>query len=246
VWPPFITSSTAPATSLFLSSVGFGLCQSNRKQFADRDGAHGGFQGRRLPPRRGWTDGDSAERLLVYHSLAVPEHPPEPGFRDRWPQIRHTEHVTDCSICRENETSENGTDPWLVARLQTGYVRLSPNQYFKGSLFFVAKQCVREVFDLEISVRDLHLAEMAEVAAAVNEVFTPLKMNIESLGNGVPPPALVDHPQVSDRSASKGTDMGGPRLSEDALGRRWSTHVRGVCNESELVSRCPPIQRLGS
>jgi diadenosine tetraphosphate (Ap4A) HIT family hydrolase len=42
------------------------------------------------------------------------------------------------------------------------------------------------VFDLEISVRDLHLAEMAEVAAAANEVFTPLKMNIESLGNGAP------------------------------------------------------------
>jgi diadenosine tetraphosphate (Ap4A) HIT family hydrolase len=94
--------------------------------------------------------------------------------------------VTDCSICRENENSEHGTDPWLVARLQTGYVRLSPNQYFRGSLFFAAKQCVREVFDLEIPVRDLHLAEMAEVAAAANEVFTPLKMNIESLGNGVP------------------------------------------------------------
>ena len=45
---------------------------------------------------------------------------------------------------------------------------------------------VREVFDLETSVRDLHLAEMAEVAAAANEVFKPLKMNIESLGNGVP------------------------------------------------------------
>jgi diadenosine tetraphosphate (Ap4A) HIT family hydrolase len=86
----------------------------------------------------------------------------------------------------ENEISENGNDPWLVGRLQTGYVRLSPNQYFKGSLFFAAKQCVREVFDLEISIRDLHLAEMAEVAAAANAVFTPLKMNIESLGNGVP------------------------------------------------------------
>ncbi len=94
--------------------------------------------------------------------------------------------MTDCSICKENEASEDGTDPWLVARLQTGYVRLSPNQYFKGSLFFVAERCVREVFDLEIAVRGPHLAEMAEVAAAANEVFTPLKMNIESLGNGFP------------------------------------------------------------
>jgi diadenosine tetraphosphate (Ap4A) HIT family hydrolase len=94
--------------------------------------------------------------------------------------------VTDCPICEENQASEDGTDPWLVARLQTGYVRLSPNQYFRGSLFFAARRCVREVFDLEVDVRGLHLAEMAEVAAAANEVFAPLKMNIESLGNGVP------------------------------------------------------------
>jgi diadenosine tetraphosphate (Ap4A) HIT family hydrolase len=94
--------------------------------------------------------------------------------------------VTDCSICKDNADSDEGRDPWLIARLQTGYVRLSPNQYFKGSLFFTAKRCVREVFDLERHVRDLHLAEMAESAAAVNDVFSPAKLNIESLGNGVP------------------------------------------------------------
>ena len=94
--------------------------------------------------------------------------------------------MPDCSICDDNAAADDGVDPWLIARLQTGYVRLAKTQYFNGSLFFVAKQCVREVFDLDADTRALHLAEMAEVAAAANEAFQPRKMNIESLGNGVP------------------------------------------------------------
>ena len=91
-----------------------------------------------------------------------------------------------CPICHENAQSDMGTDPLLVARLRTGYVRFAPTQYFKGSLFFAAKQCVRELFDLEINVRKIHLEEMAEVSAAANQAFKPRKLNIESLGNGVP------------------------------------------------------------
>lgn len=94
--------------------------------------------------------------------------------------------MTDCPICSENAAADEGIDPWLIARLESGYVRLAPNQYFRGSVFFVARQCVREVFDLEVSLRDRHLSEMAEVAAAVNDVVRPRKMNVESLGNGVP------------------------------------------------------------
>jgi diadenosine tetraphosphate (Ap4A) HIT family hydrolase len=91
-----------------------------------------------------------------------------------------------CPICADNAAADAGTDPWFVARLRTGYVRIAPTQYFHGSLFFVARDCVREVFDLDAASRSLHLTEMAEVAAAVNEAFRPRKLNIESLGNGVP------------------------------------------------------------
>jgi diadenosine tetraphosphate (Ap4A) HIT family hydrolase len=91
-----------------------------------------------------------------------------------------------CSACATIAAAEEGTDPWLVARLQTGYVRIAPNQYFRGAAFFVSKLCVREVFELEHSVRDRHLEEMAEVAAALSDAFRPNKLNIESLGNGVP------------------------------------------------------------
>jgi diadenosine tetraphosphate (Ap4A) HIT family hydrolase len=79
--------------------------------------------------------------------------------------------MPECPICTDNAAADNGTDPWLIARLHTGYVRLAPNQYFRGSVFFVARQCVREVFELDASVRGRHLEEMADVAAAVNDAF---------------------------------------------------------------------------
>jgi diadenosine tetraphosphate (Ap4A) HIT family hydrolase len=113
-------------------------------------------------------------------TLPVIDRPPSAGSG------RDTGEVPECPICADNAASDEGGDPWLVARLQTGYVRLVKTQYFKGSVFFLAKQCVREVFDLAPDVRALHLAEMAEVGAAVQAAFGAKKMNIESLGNGVP------------------------------------------------------------
>jgi diadenosine tetraphosphate (Ap4A) HIT family hydrolase len=105
---------------------------------------------------------------------------------ERSPSGCHTGNVEDCPICVDNAAADRGVDPWFVARLQTGYVRFAPNQYFKGSVFFAAKRCVREVFDLDEGTRGLHLAEMSEVPAAVHQAFRPRKMNLESLGNGVP------------------------------------------------------------
>jgi len=94
--------------------------------------------------------------------------------------------VGTCDICAANAAFDAGADPWGVARLQTGYVRLNPNQYFAGSTFFVAKDCLAELHDLDRPTRLLHLDEMAEVAAAVWGVFAPRKLNYEALGNGAP------------------------------------------------------------
>lgn len=95
--------------------------------------------------------------------------------------------MATCPICNVNtSTNAEGTDPWFVARLQTGYVRLALNQYFRGGSFFVAKDCVTDVFQLDSGVRALHLEEMSEVAAVVNDAFRPETVNVESFSNGVP------------------------------------------------------------
>ena len=90
-----------------------------------------------------------------------------------------------CAACNEIAAADAGEDPWAVARLATGYVRLNPNQYFRGATFFVADRCVAELHELGSSRRDCHLAEMAEVAHAVFDAVGARKMNYEALGNSV-------------------------------------------------------------
>jgi diadenosine tetraphosphate (Ap4A) HIT family hydrolase len=91
-----------------------------------------------------------------------------------------------CRACAENAAAELGDDPWAVARLRTGVVRLNPTQYHRGATFFVATSCVVELHDLDRETRALHLEEMAQVAEAVFRWVRPRKMNYEALGNSVP------------------------------------------------------------
>ena len=91
-----------------------------------------------------------------------------------------------CEICDAAARIEADADPYAVARLETGYVKLLPTQYFRGYTLFSAKLCVSELHELPSSVRDVHLREMAEVAHAVVRAFKPAKLNYEALGNGTP------------------------------------------------------------
>jgi diadenosine tetraphosphate (Ap4A) HIT family hydrolase len=100
--------------------------------------------------------------------------------------VRDAGAVDDCPNCVANAAFRRGEDPWGVARLSTGTVRLGRNQYHRGLTFFVAERCVAELHELPRDERDAHLAEMADVAAAVWRAFGPRKLNYEALGNSVP------------------------------------------------------------
>ncbi len=91
-----------------------------------------------------------------------------------------------CANCEANDAADRGEDPWAIARLETGYVRLAPTQYYRGATFFIAKACVSELHELGRAERQAHLMEMSEVAAAVFDAFGPRKLNYEALGNLVP------------------------------------------------------------
>jgi diadenosine tetraphosphate (Ap4A) HIT family hydrolase len=98
---------------------------------------------------------------------------------------RSVEVEAACPICVSNRAADEGDDPWFVARLSTGYVRLARTQYYRGAAFFAARACVAELHDLVAPVRQVHLMEMADVAAAVFDAFAARKMNYEALGNTV-------------------------------------------------------------
>ncbi len=92
----------------------------------------------------------------------------------------------DCGNCSEIAAIEGGEHGYGIARLTTGYVWLNPTQYYRGAVFFVSRQCVAELHQLDAATRSEHLMEMAAVAAAVQRAVGAPKMNYEALGNSVP------------------------------------------------------------
>jgi diadenosine tetraphosphate (Ap4A) HIT family hydrolase len=138
--------------------------------------------------------------------------------------------VTTCHICADNAAQDQNQEQWAIARLSTGYVRLNPNQYFPGSCFFLAKDCVNELHDLAASVRGAHLYEMAEVAAAIFEVFQPRKMNYEALGNSAP----HLHWWLTPRYATDPRPRGPMWEDMEFLRAQWTKGCRPSDDEREL------------
>lgn len=131
--------------------------------------------------------------------------------------------MTVCPNCDANDDADRGDDPWAVARLQTGYVKLAPTQYYWGATFFVAKACVRELHELSTPDRQSHLMEMSEVAEAVFHAFAPRKLNYEALGNSVPhlhwwltpgTPTTLDRPNRSGKTWTSCAHCGPGRCAQ--------------------------------
>lgn len=89
-----------------------------------------------------------------------------------------------CFICERIEMIKNGTNPYFVKELETGYVVIGDHQYFKGYTLFLCKQHKTELHFLDEPFRTKFLSEMADVAKAVYNAFGAEKMNYECLGNG--------------------------------------------------------------
>ena len=79
---------------------------------------------------------------------------------------------------------KNGTNPYFVAELETGYVVLGDHQHFEGYTLFLCKKHVSELFELEHDFKMKYLEEMSLVAEAASRAFDAEKMNYELLGNG--------------------------------------------------------------
>lgn len=89
-----------------------------------------------------------------------------------------------CLVCDRIEMIKNGTNPYFVKELETGYVVIGDNQHFKGYTLFLCKDHRTELFHLEPNKKNKFLEEMSIVAEAVSKAFDAEKMNYELLGNG--------------------------------------------------------------
>ena len=89
-----------------------------------------------------------------------------------------------CLICDRIAMITNGTNPYFVKELQSGYVVIGDNQHFKGYTLFLCKEHKTELFELDYQQKMKFLEEMSIVAEAVSKAFGAEKMNYELLGNG--------------------------------------------------------------
>lgn len=89
-----------------------------------------------------------------------------------------------CLVCDRIRMIREGTNPYFVKELESGYVVIGDHQHFKGYTLFLCKEHKIELHELEPAMKRKYLEEMALVAEAVAGAFGAEKMNYELLGNG--------------------------------------------------------------
>lgn len=89
-----------------------------------------------------------------------------------------------CLICDRIKMIKDGTNPYFVKELKTGYVVIGDHQHFRGYALFLCKEHKTELFQLDRQAKLDFLEEMSMVAEAVSRAFGAEKMNYELLGNG--------------------------------------------------------------
>lgn len=93
--------------------------------------------------------------------------------------------VKECFICDRISKIKEGTNPYFVRELNTGYIVLGDYQFYRGHTIFLCKEHVVELHELSDDFKQEFLKEMSLVAEAVWQAFKPAKLNYEMLGNFV-------------------------------------------------------------
>ena len=95
--------------------------------------------------------------------------------------------------------AREGRNPWLVARMRSGWLVMSDTQVVPGQLILLGDPVVGSLNDLDAGQRALFLADMALAGDALLAVTGCLRVNYDILGNS--DPAL--HAHIVPRYASE-------------------------------------------
>jgi len=91
-----------------------------------------------------------------------------------------------CLVCDRIKAIREGSNPYYVTELETGYVVIGDSQFFRGYTLFLCKQHVPELHMLQPAFKRKFLEEMTLVAEAVWNWVRPVTLNYEALGNAEP------------------------------------------------------------
>jgi len=95
--------------------------------------------------------------------------------------------LMSCPLCMRVSLTKAGKYPYLIHEFKNSYLMLGEHQFFKGYCVLVSKDHYREMTDVPSPVREEIFSELMLSSKAVEDVFSPKKMNMCSLGN------VVDH-----------------------------------------------------
>lgn len=88
-----------------------------------------------------------------------------------------------CEVCQRIKAIKEGTNPYFVTELETGYVVLGDSQFYQGYTLFLSKKHATELHFLPSKFAIKYLQELMLVGKAVWNGFKPEKLNYELLGN---------------------------------------------------------------
>lgn len=90
-----------------------------------------------------------------------------------------------CAVCERIAMIQNGTNPYFVTEMETGYVVIGDYQHFEGYTLFLFKEHVPELHLIDHNTKMKFLEEMSIVAEAVQRAAGVDHINYEMLGNRI-------------------------------------------------------------
>ncbi len=104
--------------------------------------------------------------------------------RPQWVALVRGERCPACAEVTSTEPANDGD--FFVVDLDLSRLRLAANQFVTGYCVLLCHRDVCEPYELSRHDRSLFFEDMMRVGRALEQVFTPLKMNFNILGNAVP------------------------------------------------------------
>jgi diadenosine tetraphosphate (Ap4A) HIT family hydrolase len=104
--------------------------------------------------------------------------------REKWEAFVRGEN---CLLCDEIKSKQPINDfGYTVADLSFSRLRLCTNQYIKGYCVLICLKHVREPYELPQDEQEQFFNDMMRAGLALENVYKPIKMNFQILGNLVP------------------------------------------------------------
>ena len=92
----------------------------------------------------------------------------------------------DCLACERIEQIKHGSNRYFVAELKASYAVLADDQRYVGHSILLLKDHQEHLHKLETEQQSLLSEDLMLAANAVVDVFDPVRINYECLGNGLP------------------------------------------------------------